>query len=103
MCTPDPRNITQIFIPLMKFIEEIEHAIGCTPGNPCTLNAFLSDYIKEVFLGRHHMMVAASIESATKSLDAWRTTTSPELMSDLGLSRPLLQVFQSCTMFPILF
>ncbi|XP_021936020.1 exocyst complex component 4 isoform X2 [Zootermopsis nevadensis] len=91
VCTPDPRNITQIFIPLMKFIEEIEHAIGCTPGNPCTLNAFLSDYIKEVFLGRHHMMVAASIESATKSLDAWRTTTSPELMSDLGLSRPLLQ------------
>lgn len=96
VCTPDPRNITQIFIPLMNFIEEIERAIGCTPGSPCTLNAFLSDYIKEVFLGRHHVMVAASIESTTKSLDAWRTTTSPELMSDLGLSRPLLQVSHSC-------
>ncbi|PNF38735.1 Exocyst complex component 4 [Cryptotermes secundus] len=91
VCSPDPRNITQIFIPLMKFIEEIEHAIGCTPGSPCTLNAFLADYIKEVFLGRHHMMVAASIESATKSVDAWRAITNPELMRGLGLSRPLLQ------------
>ncbi|XP_069698515.1 exocyst complex component 4 isoform X1 [Periplaneta americana] len=91
VCAPDPRNITRIFIPLMKFIEEIEQAIGCTPGSPCTLNAFLADYVKEVFLGRHHMMVAASIESATKSVDAWRATTSPELMRGLGLSRPLLQ------------
>jgi len=99
VCNPDPRNITQIFIPLTKFIEEIEHAIGCTPGGPCTLNAFLSDYIKEVFLGRHHMMVAASIESATKSVDAWRATTSPEVMRGLGLSRPLLQVSNSCTAF----
>jgi len=99
VCNPDPRNITQIFIPLTKFIDEIEHAIGCTPGGPCTLNAFLSDYIKEVFLGRHHMMVAASIESATKSVDAWRATTSPEVMRGLGLSRPLLQVCNSCTAF----
>ena len=99
VCNPDPRNITQIFIPLTKFIEEIEHAIGCTPGRPCTLNAFLSDYIKEGFLGRHHMMVAASIESATKSVDAWRATTSPEVMRGLGLSRPLLQVSNSCTAF----
>lgn len=91
VCNPDPRNITQIFIPLTKFIEEIEHAIGCTPGRPCTLNAFLSDYIKEVFLGRHHMMVAAGIECATKSVDAWRATTNPEVMRGLGLSRPLLQ------------
>ena len=92
MCKPDPRNITRIFIPLMKFIEEIEQALGCTPGSPCTLNAFLADYVKEVFLGRHHTMVAASIEGATKSVDAWRATTSPELMRSLGLSRPLLQV-----------
>jgi exocyst complex component 4 len=86
----------------MKFIEEIEHAIGCTPGSPCTLNAFLADYIKEVFLGRHHMMVAASIESATKSVDAWRAITNPELMRGLGLSRPLLQVPQPYVIFPTL-
>jgi exocyst complex component 4 len=102
VCNPDPRNITQIFIPLTKFIEEIEHAIGCTPGRPCTLNAFLSDYIKEVFLGRHHMMVAAGIECATKSVDAWRATTNPEVMRGLGLSRPLLQVSHSCAAFSTL-
>jgi hypothetical protein len=86
----------------VKFIEEIEHAIGCTPGSPCTLNAFLADYIKEVFLGRHHMMVAASIESATKSVDAWRAVTNPELMRGLGVSRPLLQVPQRYVKFPTL-
>ncbi|KAK7863550.1 hypothetical protein R5R35_011175 [Gryllus longicercus] len=91
VCAPDPRNITFIFIPLMRFIEEIEHALGCTPGSPCTLNAFLADYVKEVFLGRHHLMVQRAIETATKATDAWRATTAPEFMQQLGVSRPLLQ------------
>nr|CAD7203089.1 unnamed protein product [Timema douglasi] len=91
VCQPDPRNITLIFIPLMKFIEDIERATGCTPGSSCTLNAFLADYVKEVFLGRHHVLVASSIETATKSTDAWRATTNPELMRSLGVNRPLLQ------------
>jgi hypothetical protein len=48
------------------------------------------------------MMVAASIESATKSVDAWRAITNPELMRGLGLSRPLLQVCQPYVIFPTL-
>lgn len=75
---------------MMQFIEEIERALDCQPGCPCTLNSFIADYVKEVFLGRHHVMVATTIDAATKGSDAWSATTSPELMKELGLSRALL-------------
>ncbi|XP_071448510.1 exocyst complex component 4 [Hetaerina americana] len=88
VCQPDPKNITQIFIPLMKFIEEIERGIG-QPG-PCTLSNFLSDYVKEVFLGQHHQLVSSLVDAATKAPDAWRTTTDSETTRSLGVSRPLL-------------
>ncbi|KAK0167148.1 hypothetical protein PV327_004582 [Microctonus hyperodae] len=91
VCEPDPKNITFIFRPMMQFIDEIERALDCKPGSPCTLNSFIADYVKEVFLGRHHVMVATTIDAATKTADAWRATTPPELMKELGLSRPLLQ------------
>ena len=60
--------------------------------SPCTLNSFIADYVKEVFLGRHHVIVATTIDTATKDPEAWRATTPPEVMKDLGLTRPLLQV-----------
>ncbi|KAG8039773.1 hypothetical protein G9C98_000502, partial [Cotesia typhae] len=86
-----PKNITFIFRPMMQFIEEIERALEIQPGNFCTLNSFIADYIKEEFLGRHHIMVATTIDAATKASDAWQTITPPEIMKDLGLTRPLLQ------------
>ncbi|KAH0550385.1 exocyst complex component 4 [Cotesia glomerata] len=91
VCEPDPKNITFIFRPMMQFIEEIERALEIQPGNSCTLNSFIADYIKEEFLGRHHIMVATTIDAATKASDAWQTITPPEVMKDLGLARPLLQ------------
>ncbi|XP_043286055.1 exocyst complex component 4 isoform X2 [Venturia canescens] len=91
VCEPDPKNITFIFRPMMQFIEEIERALDCKPGCPCTLNSFIADYVKEMFLGKHHVMVATTIDTATKGSEAWRATTPPELMKDLGLTRPLLQ------------
>ncbi|KAG8226930.1 hypothetical protein J437_LFUL004648 [Ladona fulva] len=57
---------------------------------PCTLNTFLSDYVKEVFLGQHHQSVSAAVDTATKAPDAWRATTGPEMTRSLGVSRPLL-------------
>ncbi|OXU21806.1 hypothetical protein TSAR_005060 [Trichomalopsis sarcophagae] len=92
VCKPDPKNITLIFKPIMQFIDDVEQALGIVSGSsPCSLNNFLADYVKEVYLGRHHVLVATTIDAATKSPDAWRATTSPESMRDLGLSRPLLQ------------
>lgn len=92
VCRPDPTNITDIFIPLMRFIEEIEKEIHCSSSSPCTLYVFLADYVKEVFLGNHHSKVVKTIEATTKSPDAWRTTTTPDTIKKLSLSRPLLQV-----------
>jgi hypothetical protein len=46
VCEANPHNITLIFNQLMAFIQEIEKALKCQPGNHCTLYAFLMDYIK---------------------------------------------------------
>lgn len=90
ICPSDPHNITLIFIPITKFIEEIEMATNCKIGVPCTLNAFLSDYIKEVFLGRYQSKMASTIEMVTKSPEAWRGIITPEQMRELRRTRPLL-------------
>lgn len=60
--------------------------------NPCTLNAFVSDYIKDTFVRRNHVRMVAKVESATKCQDAWKIPISPERAAELTLSRPLLQV-----------
>jgi len=90
VCQPDPNNITLIFVPLSKFLEEIEQVMGCSSGNPCTLNAFISDYIKDTFVRRQHVKMAARVESATKCQEAWKMPITPERAAELGLPRPLL-------------
>ncbi|BES91501.1 exocyst complex component [Nesidiocoris tenuis] len=87
VCSPDPNNITVIISPLIKFIEEIESISGVA----CTLNTFINDYIKNVFLSREYTRLKMAIEGATKLNDAWRTPTSPQVTADLNLGRPLLK------------
>lgn len=58
----------------------------------CTLNTFINDYIKNVFLSREYTRLKMAIEGATKLNDAWRTPTSPQVTADLNLGRPLLKV-----------
>lgn len=99
ICPSDPHNITLIFIPITKFIEEIELATNCKIGVPCTLNAFLADYIKEVFLGRYQSKMSSTIEMVTKSPEAWRGIITPEQMREMRRTRPLLQstvLIESC-------
>lgn len=56
------------------------------------MNAFLSNYVKETFLARgHNRNLQLTIESLSKTQDAWRTIITPEEMKRLGLLRPLLQ------------
>lgn len=85
------KNITVIFIPLSKFIQEIEQALDSGPNNPCTLNTFISEYVKNIFVQRHHLKVSSAIEAATKAQDAWKSITDPDLTKKMGLSRPILQ------------
>ncbi|XP_033211207.1 exocyst complex component 4 isoform X2 [Belonocnema kinseyi] len=91
VCEPDPKNITLIFRPIMHFIEEIEQTLGNTSGQMCSLNIFITDYVKEMYLARHHIHVATTIDTATRSPDAWSAVTAPEVMRSLGVTRPLLQ------------
>lgn len=46
----------------------------------CTLNAFLADYMKEVFLGRYHTSISTKVDAVTKTQDAWRSVTDSETM-----------------------
>ena len=91
VCPADPHNITLIFNQLMQFIQEIEKALKVHPGAHCTLYAFLMDYIKDVFLGQIHVDISNSLNSASQSLDAWKSVTDTDLLRDLSVSRPLLQ------------
>lgn len=91
VCEANPHNITLIFNQLMAFIQEIEKALKCQPGSHCTLYAFLMDYIKDVFLGQIHVDISNSLNSASQSLDAWKSVTDSDVLRGLQVSRPLLQ------------
>ena len=91
VCPADPHNITLIFNQLMQFIQEIEKALKVQPGAHCTLYAFLMDYIKDVFLGQIHVDISNSLNSASQSLDAWKSVTDTDVLRDMSVSRPLLQ------------
>lgn len=85
-------NVTVIYIPLRRFIEEIEQAIHCGPNNPCPLNVFLSDFIRDRFIMKYHFKVSSRIDAINKSQDAWKDITDADLTKKMGLSRPVLQV-----------
>jgi len=91
VCDANPHNITLIFNQLISFIQQIEKALLCQPGSHCTLYAFLMDYIKDVFLGQIHVDISNSLNSASQSLDAWKSVTDSEVLRNLKVSRPLLQ------------
>jgi len=91
VCDANPHNITLIFSQLMQLIQQIEKALKCQPGSHCTLYAFLMDYIKDVFLGQIHVDISNSLNSASQSLDAWKSVTDSEILRSLKVNRPLLQ------------
>ncbi|KAK6635581.1 hypothetical protein RUM44_000835 [Polyplax serrata] len=91
VCSPDMNNVTVIYIPLRRFIEEIEQAIHCGPNNPCPLNVFLSDFIRDRFIMKYHFKVSSRIDAINKSQDAWKDITDADLTKKMGLSRPVLQ------------
>uniref|UniRef100_A0A182ITU3 Exocyst complex component Sec8 n=1 Tax=Anopheles atroparvus TaxID=41427 RepID=A0A182ITU3_ANOAO len=92
VCPADASLVRTIYLPLMGYIQEIESFMKCKSGQPCSLNTFLANYVKDGYLARgHNRNLQLTIESLSKAQDAWRTIISPEEMKRLGLSRPLLQ------------
>lgn len=88
VCEPSPHNITLIFVPLTRFIDDIERATDCSPEKPCMLNTFINNFVREVFLGNHYSEVTTTVEAIIKSTDSWRAVTT--LYQQQPLPRPLL-------------
>ncbi|XP_059607567.1 exocyst complex component 4 [Phlebotomus argentipes] len=90
VCAPDLALIRTIYLPLMVHVGEIE-GIG-KAGQRCSLHAFLAQHVKETFLARgHNRSLQVTIESLSKTQDAWKAIVGPEEIKRLGLNRPLLQ------------
>ncbi|XP_053506518.1 exocyst complex component 4 [Ictalurus furcatus] len=89
LCKPGARNITVIFQPLLKFIQEIELSMG--PGKQCQLRTFLTYYINELFLNQVRTETNKEIETVTKVADPLKILASADTMKNLGVQRPLLQ------------
>jgi exocyst complex component 4 len=93
VCKPDPSLIRKIFIPMLAYIYTIESNANMKKnGQVSSLNDFLTTYVKESYLSRgHNRSLAMTIESLSKSQDAWKAIIIAEEMKKLGLTRPLLQ------------
>ncbi|XP_006216841.1 exocyst complex component 4 [Vicugna pacos] len=91
VCKPGARNITIIFHPLLRFIQEIEHALGLGPAKQCPLREFLTVYIKNIFLNQVLAEINKEIEGVTKTSDPLKILANADTMKGLGVQRPLLQ------------
>ncbi|XP_019606543.1 exocyst complex component 4 [Rhinolophus sinicus] len=91
VCKPGARNITVIFHPLLRFIQEIEHALGLGPAKQCSLREFLTMYIKNIFLNQVLAEINKEIEGVTKTSDPLKILANADTMRVLGVQRPLLQ------------
>ncbi|XP_003791657.2 exocyst complex component 4 [Otolemur garnettii] len=91
VCKPGARNITVIFHPLLRFIQEIEHALGLGPAKQCPLREFLTMYIKNIFLSQVLAEINKEIEGVTKASDPLKILANADTMKVLGVQRPLLQ------------
>ncbi|KAM7178403.1 exocyst complex component 4 isoform 1-T1 [Macrochelys suwanniensis] len=91
VCKPGARNITVIFHPLLRFIQEIEHALGLGPTKQCPLREFLTMYIKNIFLNQVLAEINKEIEGVTKASDPLKILANADTMKMLGVQRPLLQ------------
>ncbi|KAM6419460.1 exocyst complex component 4 isoform 1-T1 [Pluvialis apricaria] len=91
VCKPGARNITVIFHPLLRFIQEIEHAMELGPTKQCPLREFLTMYIKNIFLNQVLAEINKEIEGVTKASDPLKILANADTMKILGVQRPLLQ------------
>ncbi|XP_048875212.1 LOW QUALITY PROTEIN: exocyst complex component 4 [Brienomyrus brachyistius] len=91
VCKPGARNITVIFQPLLRFIQEIELSMGPGQAKQCQLRTFLTYYINDLFLNQVRTEINKEIEAVTKVSDPLKILASPDTMKVLGVQRPLLQ------------
>uniref|UniRef100_A0A672H0T2 Exocyst complex component Sec8 n=1 Tax=Salarias fasciatus TaxID=181472 RepID=A0A672H0T2_SALFA len=91
VCKPGARNITVIFQPLLRFIQEIEMNMGPGQAKQCQLRAFLTYYINDLFLNQVRTEINKEIEAVSKAADPLKILASADTMKLLGVQRPVLQ------------
>ncbi|NP_001025305.1 exocyst complex component 4 [Danio rerio] len=91
LCKPGARNITVIFQPLLRFIQEIESRMGPAQAKQCQLRTFLTYYINDLFLSQVRTETNKEIEAVTKASDPLKILANADTMKTLGVQRPLLQ------------
>ncbi|KAM6895936.1 exocyst complex component 4 [Lycodopsis pacificus] len=91
VCKPGARNITVIFQPLLRFIQEIEMNMGPGQAKQCQLRAFLTYYINDLFLNQVRTEINKEIMAVSKAADPLKILANADTMKVLGVQRPLLQ------------
>uniref|UniRef100_A0A3P9N712 Exocyst complex component Sec8 n=1 Tax=Poecilia reticulata TaxID=8081 RepID=A0A3P9N712_POERE len=91
VCKPGARNITVIFQPLLRFIQEIEMNMGPSQAKQCQLRTFLTYYINDLFLNQVRTEINKEIEAVSKAADPLKILASADTMKLLSVQRPLLQ------------
>ncbi|XP_047245814.1 exocyst complex component 4 isoform X1 [Girardinichthys multiradiatus] len=91
VCKPGARNITVIFQPLLRFIQEIEMNMGPSQAKQCQLRAFLTYYINDLFLNQVRTEINKEIQAVSKAADPLKVLANADTMKLLGVQRPLLQ------------
>lgn len=91
VCKPNIKNITIIFKPLNRFIKDIEGSMNVTNGNHCTLHNFVSDFVKEIFLGYLQGDIEEDLQAATKGSESLKSLVDMQTQKTLGAPCPILQ------------
>ena len=91
VCKPGASNITLIYNPLQKFMREIEDATHAQSGT-LTLQAFVREFIKNVYLDQVLFNIQSTIELATRGTEAQRSTIDLRTQKELQVPKPLLYV-----------
>ncbi|XP_025829668.1 exocyst complex component 4 isoform X3 [Agrilus planipennis] len=86
VCPADSENILTVFVPLINFVDEIEKSLELKPGSS-SLNQFLSNNVKDVFLIRKRIETLNQIEAVVRAVDAWKSTILLDATTDY---KPLL-------------
>ncbi|XP_038070549.1 exocyst complex component 4-like isoform X2 [Patiria miniata] len=90
VCKPSVKNITLIFKPVNSFIRDIEMSMNLPDGRHCTLHEFISDYVKDIFLGHLLDEIETNLHAATKGGDALKSLVDSATQKLVGAPRPLL-------------
>jgi exocyst complex component 4 len=89
VCRRCPHNVTTIYNPLQKYLQEIATATDVQPS-AISLHAFIRDFVRNVFLSQVQYSIEASIADATRGISQ-HNLIDLHTQRELGFPKPLLK------------